>query len=40
MTFSGAMWSIVEVANPDSRNPSYVWNIVDNTTYPFLSWQP
>ena len=39
MTFSGAMWSIKEVANPDSRNPSYVWNIVDNMTYPFLSWQ-
>jgi len=39
MTFSGAMWNIKEVTNPDSRNPSYVWNIVDNTTYPFLSWQ-
>jgi hypothetical protein len=38
-TFSGAMWNIIEVADPDSRNPSYVWNIVDNITYPFLSWQ-
>ena len=39
ITFSGAMWNIIEVVNPDSRNPSYVWNIVDDMTYPFLSWQ-
>jgi hypothetical protein len=39
ITFSGAMWNIIEVANPGSRNPSYVWNIVDNVTCPFLSWQ-
>ena len=39
ITFSGAMWNIIEVANPDSRNPSYVWNIVNNMTCPFLSWQ-
>ena len=39
ITFSGAMWNIIEVVNPDSRNPSYVWNIVDNMTCPFLSWQ-
>lgn len=39
ITFSGAMWNIIEVADPDSRNPSYVWNIVSNMTYPFLSWQ-
>ena len=38
-TFSGAAWDIVAVANPDVRNPSYIWNIVDNVTYPFLSWQ-
>jgi hypothetical protein len=37
-TFAG--WNIVAVANPDARNPSYVWNIVDGETYPFLSWQP
>jgi hypothetical protein len=39
-TFSGAAWDIVAVANPDTRNPSYIWNIVDDETYPFLSWQP
>jgi hypothetical protein len=39
-TFSGASWNIIAVANPGTRNPSYIWNIVDNVTYPFLSWQP
>jgi hypothetical protein len=39
-TFSGVDWDIVEVANPSTRNPAYVWNIVDDETYPFLSWQP
>jgi len=39
-TFSGATWDIVAVANPSIRNPSYIWNIVDDVTYPFLSWQP
>jgi hypothetical protein len=38
-TFLGAAWDIIAVANPDERNPSYAWNIVDGTTYPFLSWQ-
>ena len=38
--FSGATWDIVAVANPSIRNPSYIWNIVDDETYPFLSWQP
>jgi len=38
-TFSGARWSIVAVANHDIRNPSYIWNIADGETYPFLSWQ-
>ena len=32
-------WDIVAVANPNTRNSSYVWNIVDGQTYPFLSWQ-
>jgi hypothetical protein len=36
-TFSGATWNIVAVANPDTRDPSYIWNIVDDETYPFLS---
>jgi hypothetical protein len=39
-TFVGASWNITAVANPSTRNPSYIWNIVDGQTYPFLSWQP
>lgn len=39
-TFSGAGWNIIAVADPGTRNPSYIWNIVDDVTYPFLSWQP
>jgi hypothetical protein len=39
-TFSGATWNIVAVASSGTRNPSYIWNIVDDETYPFLSWQP
>jgi hypothetical protein len=39
-TFSGAFWNIIGVANPSIRNLSYVWNIVNNVTYPFLSWEP
>jgi hypothetical protein len=39
-TFSGAIWNITAVANPTLRNPAYIWNIVNNTTYPFLGWQP
>jgi hypothetical protein len=38
-TFSEAGWNIVVVANPDTRNPDYIWNIVNGVTYPFLSWQ-
>ena len=40
VTFSGATWDIIEVANLDSRDPSCAWNIVNNMTCPFLSWQP
>jgi len=36
--FSGAMWDIIAVA-PGSTNTTYIWNIVDAETYPFLSWQ-
>jgi len=39
VTFSGVGWNITAVANPGARNPSYIWNIVDARTYPFLSWQ-
>jgi len=38
-TFSGAGWNIIAVGNPDTRNPTYIWNIVGDETYPFLSWQ-
>ena len=37
--FSGVGWSIIAVANPDIRDTSHIWNIVDGQTYPFLSWQ-
>ena len=38
-TFSGAGWNIIAVANASTRNPGYIWNIVNGVTYPFLSWQ-
>ncbi len=37
-TFSGAGWSIIGVALNET-NPASIWNIADNFTYPFLSWQ-
>jgi len=39
-TFPGATWNISAVAAPSERDVAYVWNIVDDETYPFLSWQP
>jgi len=24
----------------NQTNTTYIWNIVDGQTYPFLSWQP
>jgi len=38
-TFSATGWNIVAVALHETK-PSYIWNIVNNVTYPFLSWQP
>ena len=38
-TFTGAAWNITAV-DPGETNPTYTWNIVDDETYPFLSWQP
>jgi hypothetical protein len=38
-TFSTVAWNITAVANSSTRNPSYIWNIVNALTYPFLSWQ-
>jgi hypothetical protein len=37
-TFSGAGWNITAVA-PGETNPACIWNIIDNGTYPFLTWQ-
>jgi len=37
-TFSGAGWNIIAVALNET-NPAYIWNIANNVTYPFLSWQ-
>ena len=39
-TFSGTGWNIIAVADPGTRNSSYIWNILNGVTYPFLSWQP
>ena len=37
-TFSGAGWDIIEVANPATPNPTYIWNIPTTPpNYPFLS---
>ena len=33
-------WDMTTVTGPDTKNPAYIWNIVNNVTYPFLSWQP
>jgi hypothetical protein len=38
-TFSDAGWNITAVASLDTINRSYIWNIVDGVTYPFLSWE-
>jgi hypothetical protein len=37
-TFSDAGWNIIAVALNEA-NPAYIWNIVNNVTYPFLSWK-
>ena len=39
-TFNDAGWDITTVADSSSRNTDYIWNIDDDVTYPFLSWQP
>jgi hypothetical protein len=38
-TFSEAGWNIIAVADSNTRNTAYIWNIVDGQTYPFLSWE-
>ena len=39
-TLSDAGWDITMVATANDRDTGYIWNIVDDETYPFLSWQP
>jgi len=39
ITFLDADWNIITVADSDTRNTAYIWNIVDGETCPFLSWQ-
>jgi len=39
ITFLDAGWNITTVAL-NQTNTAYIWNIVNNVTYPFLSWQP
>jgi hypothetical protein len=39
-TFISVGWDIIAVGGSGERNPMYIWNIVDDVTYPFLSWQP
>jgi len=38
-TFSGVAWGICGVTS-GVTNPACTWNILDDETYPFLSWQP
>jgi len=38
-TFTGAGWDITVVDDPDDRDTDYIWNIVDDETYPFLRWE-
>jgi len=38
-TFTAAAWNIIAVALNET-NTAYIWHIVNNVTYPFLSWQP
>jgi len=32
-------WDVIAVVGSGDRNIGYLWNIVDEQTYPFLSWQ-
>jgi hypothetical protein len=38
-TFTDTDWDIIAVADSDTRDTAYTWNIVDGETYPFLSWE-
>ena len=36
-TFQGVGWNIIAVENAGTRDLAYIWNIVNEQTYPFLS---
>jgi hypothetical protein len=38
VTFSAVGWDIITVALNEA-NSAFIWNIVNNVTYPFLSWE-
>jgi hypothetical protein len=38
ITFSDVGWNITAVALNET-NPAYIWNIINNLTCPFLSWE-
>jgi hypothetical protein len=38
-TFTDTDWDIIAVADSDTLDTAYTWNIVDGETYPFLSWE-
>lgn len=38
-TFLGAGWNIIAVENAGTRNVAYIWNVVNEQTYPFFSLQ-
>jgi hypothetical protein len=38
-TYLGVGWNIIIVTGSSAGNIAYIWNIVDDETYPFLSWQ-
>ena len=37
---TSTQWNITTIENMSVRNESYIWNIVNETTYPFFTWQP
>jgi hypothetical protein len=39
-TYLASGWDIIAVDHDYDRNTGYIWNIVDDVTYAFLSWQP
>ena len=38
-TFTEAGWDIVSISDLDNRDRNYTWNIINNESHPFLSWE-